>query len=292
MSVVSVIVTCFNQEETIGRTIDSVLCQTHSELECIVIDDGSTDRSRATIDKLVRADSRVRYYWHPNMGVTKSRNRGFERAEGEYIQFLDGDDLLSPDKLLLQLQHFRADAGIDVSYSNFQYLNLDSGVCSTYPYQPLAEYPLEQLLFQWFDGYHLPVHTPLFRRSIWNPEDLPYPEDYPHRCEDWVFLIRVAMKQVRFSYLDKVLCTYCLGRENFTYSSKAWNIAAILAAAYLESRIPLAYQDRFLKDVVSRTLDRYHLSLKAEVLQASMNWQLGNFFTRPIIQFKRLLLRR
>ncbi len=281
MTLISIIVTCFNQEHTIEATVESVLAQTHRDLECLVIDDGSTDGSREVIERLARKDCRVQYRSQANQGVSVARNHGFSSSSGEFIQFLDGDDRLAPEKLERQLVHFSDHPTTDVSYTNHDYLDLATGRKNTYPFQPLAERPLEQMLRSWFDGYHLPVHAPLFRRRIWEPNELPYPSDYRDRCEDWVFLVLLAMKNVTFRYLDQVLCTYCVSGGNFTSASKDWNTAAIVAGAYLEHRIPQQFQDGFLKDVAGRSLDRYHNSRKADVLHASWNWQIGNLLSRP-----------
>ena len=125
------------------------------------------------------------------------------------------------------------------------------------------------------------MHAPLYRRSIWAEEELPYPEDYHGRCEDWVFLVLVASKGVKFAYLDKVLCTYFIYDESFTSDIGDSCTAAIAAAQYLEDRIPKQHRDGFVSGVIRRSLDRYHNAKKAEVLYASKNWQLGNMLTKP-----------
>lgn len=289
---VSVIITCHNQQHCIGRTIDSVLVQTHRSLECIVVDDGSTDDSAEVVRQIAAKDDRVRLFRKPNGGVSAARNAGFAEVRGQFVQFLDGDDTLEPEKLSLQLDHLDSDHSIDISYTSHQFYNETTGTYHRYSFDVLDEYPLEQMLFRYFDGVSLPLHAPLYRRSVWSNKQLPYPEDYDERCEDWVFLVLVAMKNVRFAHLNKVLCTYCIQTNNFTNSSRNWNVASILAAIYLNKHIPEKYRDRFLNDAIGRTLDRYHESLKPEVLQASKNWQIGNLLSRPFFQIVKLFGRR
>ena len=101
----------------------------------------------------------------------------------------------------------------------------------------------------------------------------------------------VAMKNVRFVCLNQILCTYRIDGNNFTNTSRDWNVASILAAVYLQDKIPEKYRDRFLKDAIRRTLDRYHNELKPGVLQASKNWQIGNFLSRPFFQAAKFLRR-
>lgn len=96
---ISVIVPVFNCEAYLGEAIESILNQTRPPSEIIVVDDGSTDSS-ATVAR--GFGSRIRYEWQENAGVATARNKGIERAQGEYLAFLDSDDLWTPRKLELQ----------------------------------------------------------------------------------------------------------------------------------------------------------------------------------------------
>ena len=94
---VSVIVPSYNAEPWIERTLASVLGQTHRHLEVIVVDDGSTD---ATVERLrACSDPRLRVIEQANAGACVARNRALAEASGDYVQYLDADDLLSPDKI-------------------------------------------------------------------------------------------------------------------------------------------------------------------------------------------------
>lgn len=279
---ISVIITCYNQEAVIAATLSSVLEQTYSTWECLVVDDGSIDQSAREIDKFVEKDERFSYLYQHNVGVASARNLGFSKSIGEYIQFLDADDLLLPEKLACQVDHFLSDETIDVSYSNHQHYFREKEQYKIFQFEEIDPLPLKQLLSGWQNGVSLPTHSPIFRRSIWSNNELPYPEDYSNRCEDWVFLVLVAARNKKFAYLDKVLCTYVIHNENFTRDIKESCIAAIQAAHYLEDKIPSDLQKDFVSDVIDRSLTRFHEAKKPEVLYASRNWQLGNLLTRPV----------
>jgi glycosyltransferase involved in cell wall biosynthesis len=103
--VVSIVVTCFNQAGFLERSVKSVLAQTFTDLECIIVDDGSTDDTQKVAEQLKSCDSRVSYYYKENGGVSSSRNFGFKKAQGEWIQFLDGDDWIHEDKIRFQLSY-------------------------------------------------------------------------------------------------------------------------------------------------------------------------------------------
>jgi glycosyltransferase involved in cell wall biosynthesis len=112
---VSVIIPAFNSEKTIQETIESVLNQTFSNFELIIINDGSQDATLDIINSI--KDSRLKVFSYANTGVAASRNRGFAQAVGEFISFLDADDLWTPDKLEAQLKALQENSQVAVAYS-------------------------------------------------------------------------------------------------------------------------------------------------------------------------------
>jgi glycosyltransferase involved in cell wall biosynthesis len=99
----SVVIPAYNAEPFIERTLRSALRQTHTNLEVIVVDDGSTDKTRAIAEAVATEDDRVRIISVPNGGVAKARNIGIAGAKGEFVAFLDADDLWHPTKIELQV---------------------------------------------------------------------------------------------------------------------------------------------------------------------------------------------
>ena len=115
MPLVSVVIAAYNSEDTITETIFSVLNQTFKDLEVIVIDDGSKDRTTERVLEI--KDSRVKLFPYENGGVALARNRGITHASGEYIAFLDHDDLWTPDKIEAQVLALQKDPDAGVAYS-------------------------------------------------------------------------------------------------------------------------------------------------------------------------------
>jgi hypothetical protein len=103
MSYFSVIIPAYNRARFLGECLDSVLAQTFTDWECIVVDDGSTDGTRELVEGYVRRDGRFRYHWQENAGASAARNAGIALATGEWIAFLDSDDWYYPNALA----HFR-----------------------------------------------------------------------------------------------------------------------------------------------------------------------------------------
>jgi len=121
MSLISVIIPVFNGEKTIEATITSVLNQTFTDFELIVIDDGSQDSTSSIVSSI--KDPRLKIFSCENAGVSNSRNRGFSHASGEFISFLDADDLWTPDKLEAQLKALQENPLAAVAYSWVDYIN-------------------------------------------------------------------------------------------------------------------------------------------------------------------------
>lgn len=99
---ISVVIPTYNRADKVGKTIDSALAQTVSDIEVIVVDDGSSDDTCGVLNAAY--GDRIRYFFQENQGAGCARNRGIDEARGEWIAFLDSDDLWEPEKLELQLK--------------------------------------------------------------------------------------------------------------------------------------------------------------------------------------------
>lgn len=107
---ISVIIPVYNGERYLAETIDSVLAQTHQPFEVIIIDDGSTDN---TAD-IARSYQNLRYMYQTNQGLGAARNAGIVAAQGEFIAFLDADDLWTENKTKIQLEAFKDNPQADI----------------------------------------------------------------------------------------------------------------------------------------------------------------------------------
>jgi glycosyltransferase involved in cell wall biosynthesis len=112
---ISVVIPLYNGEKTLPQTVDSIRGQSLADFEIIVIDDGSTDGALDYLESV--HDPRLHIFRYANGGLAAARNRGIERARGEFISFIDSDDLWTQDKLALQLQALRRNPEAALSYS-------------------------------------------------------------------------------------------------------------------------------------------------------------------------------
>jgi len=119
---VSVIIPSYNRAHYIKETIDSILAQTYKNFEIIVIDDGSSDNTREVLEAY---KDRISYFYQENQGVASTRNRGVEEARGEYVSFLDCDDIWFPEKLEKQIEYVNEHPHVALVCAEVHIINSD-----------------------------------------------------------------------------------------------------------------------------------------------------------------------
>lgn len=110
----SIIVPVYQTSQTLRRCVESILAQRFADMELLLVDDGSTDGSGALADIMAQEDARIRTFHKDNGGLSSARNYGLERAEGEYIAFVDSDDTLADNTLPPLMAHLAAHPGTDL----------------------------------------------------------------------------------------------------------------------------------------------------------------------------------
>ncbi|MBD1921809.1 glycosyltransferase [Microcoleus sp. FACHB-831] len=187
MPLISVIVPVFNGEITIRDTIESVLNQSFSDFELITIDDGSQDSSLDIISQI--PDSRIKVFSYSNAGLAASRNRGLAQASGEYISFIDADDLWTQDKLEAQLNALIDNPQAGVAYSWTDYIDDSSQFLRRGSHISANGDVLEKLLLVNFleNG-----SNPLIRREAFNSVGN-FDESLP-AAQDWDMWLRLAAR--------------------------------------------------------------------------------------------------
>lgn len=141
-NLISVIVPVYNTDEFLPRCLDSILRQTHQNLEIIAIDDGSTDKTAVVLDEYARRDNRLNVYHQENRGLAATRERGIALSTGQFIGFVDSDDEIEPDmyeRLLFNMKEYKADIsecnmllysedGRDISQFDFEGVKVYEGL--------------------------------------------------------------------------------------------------------------------------------------------------------------------
>lgn len=183
---ISVIIPTYNREETIKRSIASVLNQSYNDFELIIIDDCSTDNTKEIIQSF--SDKRIIYKkLDRNMGGNYARNTGIKMAKGDYIAFQDSDDEWLPNKLKAQLKEIE-ETKADYCFCRFtKYKNNKTAVSPIKSFvMPDTEKEMFRLLF---NGNQISTQTLLVHKKVF--QDLAFDERLP-RFQDWDFAIRMA----------------------------------------------------------------------------------------------------
>jgi glycosyltransferase involved in cell wall biosynthesis len=206
---VSVIIPCYNGAGFIGDTLESVRRQIFPDWECIVVDDGSTDDTAGVVRRNIAGDDRFRYVYQENGGLSAARNTGLERARGEFLQFLDADDVLLPGKLAEQLE-LMSRAGATVSYTDYRTGCAGDIYKEETFYKPAQFHTddlLTELIARWESRLIIPPHSWLFHASIFRDPGLRFdPTLLNHEDFDcWVNIFRL---RPIVAYLDKKLVIY------------------------------------------------------------------------------------
>ena len=131
---VTVLMAVYNGEDWLERSIASVLNQTYSNFEFIIVNDGSQDKSRQIAEKFALADSRIRTFHKENTGLADSLNYGLERARGAWVARLDADDICRPDRLEKQLKAVNMDKSLVLIGSGLNIVNEHDHIVQTYCY--------------------------------------------------------------------------------------------------------------------------------------------------------------
>ena len=183
MPVISIVIPAYNAERTILETIASVRQQTFTDFELIVINDGSTD---LTLDLLTTIeDDRLKVFSYRNGGLATARNRGISKSTGEFIAFLDADDLWANDKLELQLAALKAHPSAGLAYS-WTYNMSDAGKL-LYPVEPTYSGAVHADLLLW--NFLSNGSNPLIRRQVIESVGEFRP---PATAADWDYWLRIA----------------------------------------------------------------------------------------------------
>ena len=179
MPTVSVIIPVYNKENYIETSLRSVLEQPFRDLEIIAVNDGSTDQSLNILKRMTQSDDRITVVDIPNSGVSNARNIGLAHATGEWIQFLDADDLLEPSYLTAVMKILE-DTPADIVFSNFTMVDIEMKPIRDISIPQTGIHDQTQLCrcfmeHQYCNGYFGYISNKLFRRHLWERSGASFP---------------------------------------------------------------------------------------------------------------------
>ena len=191
MPKVSVVIPTFNRAHLVRESIDSVLNQTYRDIEVIVVDDGSSDDTARVVNSYGEP---VRYLFQENKGQGAARNTGIRAAKGEYVAFLDSDDLWSPTKLERQVLLLTRNVAVPFVYCDAEYFDDESGRLLYRSCQLLKLYEGDHVGGRLLVSNFIPAASPVVRRTIF--EEVGYFDEdrLLQGSEDWEMWLRIAAR--------------------------------------------------------------------------------------------------
>lgn len=262
--VVSVILPVYNGQRFLADAINSILAQSYSNLELLIVDDGSTDESQSIVKTFATNDSRIRFFQQQNSGVAAARNVALREAHGQYIGFIDQDDLWQLDKLEVQMMYFNNYPDCVFLHGNIDYIDDQSAPVdkSLYPWVTSASGHCFERLFTW---NAIAIQTVCFKRECIKTvgflrEDVPGVDDYDY----WLRFSRFF----HIDYLDKTFVLYRFHGDN---ESHKWHLQDIKRAKVLEGilqQFPEVY-DEFGRVKVNEKLYALYREIAVEFIRTN-----------------------
>ncbi len=200
---VSVIMPCYNAEKYISDAVESILNQTYTNWELLIIDDGSTDHSLEIVQRFAEKDRRIRYFSNPqNKGVAAARNLGIEKSRGVYLAFLDADDISKPERLKKEVSFLNHNAGYAAVGSQVELINEKNRITGVKHYP--ETWP--EIKSKFYFGNPFANSSMMFRRDAVEQYAVRFDEDLDFG-EDFLFWIKLGLHD-KMRNLPDILIQY------------------------------------------------------------------------------------
>lgn len=273
---VSVVIPCYNQAHFLADAVESCVAQSWPEVEIIVVDDGSSDDFAAVAQSLNVKRRTLKIHRQPNAGVASARNAGIALAKGKYLQFLDADDYLHPDKFAVQVEILETHRQLAHVYCDFIAVDRDKQRLTNH-YRIKGCRPrlsgnlMEPLLI---NGY-LPPHCPLVRKEAIDRCGGFTPHLGGHA--DYEFWMRIAANGLDALFLERPLCYYRVYATSMSKDLGHMNASRIAALEKAVAEYPQAVV-RGVVDVQS-----YITNLLRQLILLQEKWAIESNADKALI---------
>lgn len=244
---VSVVIPTFNRMGWIAEAAGSVLDQTHRDLELIVVDDGSTDDSVRRLEAAT-IDARARFVYQENRGVSAARNRGIAEARGQWIAFLDSDDVWKPEKLARQMEWHRRHPHYRISCTDEEWIRRGRRVNPRTLHQKYCGW----ILLESMERCIVSPSSALVDRKVFEEAGL-FDEALPV-CEDYDLWLRVGLRYP-IGYVPETLIVKRGGHAGQLSARRAADVFRVRALENLLSEnLPDLVRERVRTEIVKRAM--------------------------------------
>jgi teichuronic acid biosynthesis glycosyltransferase TuaG len=217
---VSIIMPAYNSVKYIEESINSVLRQSYTDWELIVVNDGSTDNTEEIVQKFIEIDNRIKLFNKQNGGIASSRNFGHKQASGSFIAYLDHDDLWMPEKLALQMKEFGQRPEVDVILTNGIVFYSVADQKETEYNTLIGLYSYKSLYLKQIVANYIPILSVIVRRSViesigeWDEGKI------YEGCDDYDYWFRMARARATFYSLKDQLFMYRKHSNNYSNDTR------------------------------------------------------------------------
>lgn len=252
---ISIVIPCYNQAEFLNDALTSVYNQKFDDWECIIVDDGSTDNTKEIGLEWSEKDSRFRYFFKKNEGVSVARNYGIEKSVGIFILPLDADDKIGPDYIKLSIDEFKRNNKLKLVYCKAQKFGITS------EYWDLPLFNLQQLAFN-----NMIFCSAIFRRSDWQIVG-GYDKKMDQGFEDWEFwiaLLKDGGQVIRLDYLGffyRIKHTSRTKKINQSFRNSLFKYISIKHADFFVEQVGSFF---YLRNEIASVENQYKAKLKSE----------------------------
>ncbi len=263
---VSIIVPCYNQAIFLDAALQSVFCQTYSNWECIIVNDGSSDHTELVALNWVRKDIRFHYLSKLNGGLSSARNYGIKHSTGKYVLPLDADDILDSTYIYkaMRVINFEVDVSV-VSCFTYQFEEKPENVIKI---SKPNGHIVNDILFE-----NKIMATSLYRKESWRTVG-GYDENMKLGFEDWEFWLSILKDNSKFKIIEEPLFYYRKKRESMLVSTNRYHKEDIMR--YIFSKHKDLYMDNY-EDLVSFLIEEVKLERNFKMaLKSSLNYKLGS----------------
>lgn len=245
---ISIIIPCYNQAQYLERAVRSCVEQTHPEVEIIIINDGSTDNTSEVCKSLSHYPN-LQYHEQTNAGLANARNAGIKLAKGKYIQFLDTDDYLHPNKLEIQARNLDENPQYAYNYCDLVRVNDDSGNAIDNDSVGVTRKILTGNIFGslLIGGFFPPVCVLIRKQTL---EEFGMFTPQLDGNADYELWLRLAGHNQLCCYLDEKLAYYRMHESNMSKDSAHMNQTFIAAIKKALQDFPEMFAEQFFQLVV------------------------------------------
>jgi glycosyltransferase involved in cell wall biosynthesis len=284
MPKVSVIIPTYNRAHLLPECLESVLTQSFSDFEIIIIDDGSTDNTKEVVSKYP-----VRYVYQKNQGAHAARNKAIGMAKGEYIAFIDSDDMLLKDSIKMGVEILDEYPEAGFSYGQGYIIDEKGNINKLIkaPWKSAGVRSGNEEINELILGNHITSHTVVRRRCL--IEVGGYNPDFKSGSMDYELWVRLA-KKCAVAYLSKPVMKYRLHHDSITgcrsLEEKEKSRSKILESIFMDSEIgssflprrPIAYF-RLYFNLAEDAYNRHQMSASRYYLLKALKTYPGMIFT-------------